>query len=325
MNNIENKTIMIFGGSGSLGNRLIETYVHKNKIVNYSRDENKHWQMELKYKSTNLSNIIGDIRDSDKVEQSILRTNPNIIIVAAALKHIDRCEYEINECLDTNIKGLQNVLRTIEINKTNLTNLDTLCFISTDKACSPVNAYGMSKAICETLVVEKSKYVKNFKFICVRYGNVLNSRGSIIPILENKGKDPACKEFSLTHHDMTRFIMTLDDSVRLIEYAILNGTSGEIIIPQLNAMHIKDLIEIFSEKYNKPIKITGLRSGERMYETLINDTQSFKTILKNNYFHIQPSYSPNVTSQTSFEYNSKQLILSKSELITYLKNVDLFA
>lgn len=320
---IKNKSIMIFGGSGSLGNRLIEIYINDNKITNYSRDENKHWLMELKYKSSNLSNIIGDIRNFHKVQQSILRVNPNIIIVAAALKHIDRCEYEINECLDTNIKGLQNVLGIIETNKLNLTNLETVCFISTDKACSPVNTYGMSKAICETLVVEKSKYISDIKFVCVRYGNVLNSRGSIIPILENKGKDPQCKEFTLTHPLMTRFIMTLDDSVKLIEYAIINGNTGEIVIPKLQAMHIKDLLDIFSEKYNKPIKICGIRSGERMYETLINDTQFMKTISNENYYHILPSYNKTIVTDTFLEYNSKQNILSKEQLINYLQSVSL--
>ncbi|AVL94844.1 putative dTDP-d-glucose 4 6-dehydratase, 5-epimerase [Moumouvirus australiensis] len=323
MKRIENKVIMIFGGSGSLGNKLIETYYQNNKIINYSRDESKHWYMELKYKSNNITNIIGDIRDFDKVQQSIIRVNPDIIIVAAALKHIDRCEYEINECLDTNIKGIQNVLKVIEINKLNIPNLKDLCFVSTDKACSPVNAYGMSKAICETLVVEKSKYIDNVKFVCVRYGNVLNSRGSIIPILENKGNDPECKEFMLTDTRMTRFIMTLDDSVKLIEYAILFGQSGEIIIPKLNSMYIKDILELFSEKYNKPIKITGLRSGERMYESLINDTQSMKTVSRNDYYHILPSYSKEIMADNIFEYSSKQNILSKDDLKKYLHDVNL--
>lgn len=323
MEEIREKTIIIFGGSGSLGNKLIETYLKNNKIVNFSRDENKHWLMELKYKSANLSNIIGDIRDFDKVHQSIIRTNPDIIIVAAALKHIDRCEYEINECLATNIIGLQNVLKAVEVSRLNLANLKTFCFISTDKACSPVNAYGMSKAICETLVVEKSKYVHDINFICVRYGNVLNSRGSIIPILENKGKDPECKEFTLTHPNMTRFIMTLEDSVKLIEYAILNGNTGEIVIPKLRAMYIKDLIEIFSKKYNKPIRTTGIRSGERMYETLINDTQSLKTVVGDKYYHIIPSYNKDLVNKDPFEYSSKQEILTKDELQNYLTSVNL--
>ena len=152
---ISGKTLMIFGGSGSLGNKLISTYISNNIVVNYSRDENKHWLMDLKYKSENLVNIIGDIRNFDKVQQSIMRTKPNIIIVAAALKHIDRCEFESDECIATNISGLQNVLKVIEINRISLTNLETICFISTDKACSPVNIYGMSKAICESMIVEK--------------------------------------------------------------------------------------------------------------------------------------------------------------------------
>ena len=319
---IANKVVMIFGGSGSLGNRLIQKYYQSNQVVNFSRDENKHWLMELKYKSSNLTNIIGDIRDFEKVQQSIIRTSPHIIIVAAALKHIDRCEYEINECLDTNIKGLQNVLRCIETDRLNLTNLETICFISTDKACNPVNAYGMSKAICEALVVEKSKYVKDIKFVCVRYGNVLNSRGSIIPILENKGKDPECSEFMLTSTKMTRFIMTLDDSVELIEYAILNGNSGEIIIPKLDAMYIKDLIELFSEKYQKPVRITTIRTGERMYESLINDTQSMRAYFKNNHYHIVPTYQGK-QSDDFFEYDSRQNVLTKTELLTYLQNVKL--
>lgn len=310
---IVNKTIMLFGGSGSLGNKLIKRYLPDNKIVNYSRDENKHWLMDLEYKSANLSHIIGDIRDFKKVQQSILRTKPDIIIVAAALKHIDRCEFETNECLDTNIKGLQNVLNTIEINQVEL---KAVCFISTDKACSPVNTYGMSKAICENLMVEKSKYDKTRKYVVVRYGNVLNSRGSIIPILENKGNDPTCKNFILTHEKMTRFIMLLEEAVDLIEYAILNGKTGEIIIPKLKAMYIKDLVEIYSEKFNKPVVVSGIRSGEKLYETLINDTQSTRTVETEKYYHIQPSYMPN--TENMFIYDSSQIILTKDDLLNYL-------
>src|SRR5205814_2078023 len=121
-----------FGGSGSLGHKIITWYLPKNKIINFSRDENKHWLMELRFKSLNLTNIIGDIRDFQKVQQSIIRTNPHIIIVAAALKHIDRCEFETDECIMTNINGLQNVLQSVELNRASLSNLETICFISTD-------------------------------------------------------------------------------------------------------------------------------------------------------------------------------------------------
>ena len=189
-----NEKILIYGGSGSLGNEIIQRYISKNTIVNFSRDENKHWAMELKYKSPNLSNIIGDIRDENKVKNSLIRVNPTIIIIASALKHINKCEYEGHECVETNIIGVRNVLDNIESHLDQLTILKYVCFISTDKACSPVNVYGMCKSICEASMVEKSKYIKRVKFVTVRYGNVLNSRGSIIPILENKCKDEETKE-----------------------------------------------------------------------------------------------------------------------------------
>jgi len=324
MPRLNGKIIMIFGGSGSLGNKIINWYLPNNIIINFSRDENKHWLMELKYKSKNLINIIGDIRNVDKVQQSIIRTNPHIIIVAAALKHIDRCEFETDECLMTNINGLQNVLQTVELNRTVLSNLESVCFISTDKACSPVNTYGMSKGICENLMVEKSKYVKDIKYVVVRYGNVLNSRGSIIPILENKGLDPECHQFTLTHNRMTRFVMILDEAVALIEYAILEGESGEIIIPKLKAMYIKDLMKIYSEKYHKPIVEIGMRAGEKLYETLINDMQSMRTVTTDNYYHIKPSYLPlPPINHQMFEYNSQQSVLSKEELEEYLKDIKL--
>ena len=169
------------------------------------------------------------------------------------MKHIDKCEYESNECLNTNIVGPQNLVNLIENFKKDLTNLECCCFISTDKACNPVNMYGMSKAISELLFVEKSKYISDIKFVCVRYGNVLNSHGSIIPMLHKMGKNPG-KIFKLTDNRMTRFVMTLEQSVRLIEEAIINGDNGDIVIPKLVSCNIKDLLEIFSELYSKPIK-----------------------------------------------------------------------
>ena len=324
MSCITDKTIFIFGGSGSLGNKLIEYYLPNNTVVNYSRDENKHWLMELKFKSSKLSNIIGDIRNLKKVQQSLIRVNPHIIIVAAALKHIDRCEYESNECLSTNINGLQNVLSATETNRLDLTHLEAICFISTDKACSPVNTYGMSKAICENLMIEQSKYNHSGpKYVTVRYGNILNSRGSIIPILEERGKDVNCKEFTLTDPKMTRFVMTLDDSARLIEYAITHANSGEIVIPKLRAMYIKDLMEIYADKYHKPIRVTGLRPGEKIDEFLINETQSLRTVVRNGYYHIIPSYRIDKisSSDNQFTYNSGQDIMTSTQLFSYLKTL----
>ena len=319
-----NKKILLFGGSGSLGRKFIDTYIENNEIVNYSRDECKHWEMGLHYKTDKLKFIIGDIRDYNSVENAILREQPHIIVIMAALKHIDRCEYAIYECLQTNCNGPINILNAIEKNNDRLLNLEASVMVSTDKACEPTNVYGMAKAIAESAVVEKSLYIKNRKFVNIRYGNVLNSRGSIIPILHEKGSDPEVKEFTLTHEDMTRFVMTLEQSVALIEYAILNGESGDTIIPKLISMKLIDLMEIFSEKYGKPVKITGLRPGEKMLESLISETQAMRLVKKvNGYMHIKPPYKNLLVTEEIHNYNSKLNPLNKEELREFMTNLSL--
>jgi FlaA1/EpsC-like NDP-sugar epimerase len=316
---IHNKKILLFGGSGSLGHKFIETYISTNKIINYSRDECKHWAMSLKFKSENLSFIIGDVRDVGRVETAILREKPDIIIVMAALKHIDRCEYAVEECFRTNYQGPQNVVNVVDRHTDVLKNLEAVLFVSTDKACEPTNAYGMSKALAETAVIEKSFYNKTIKFLNIRYGNVLNSSGSIIPILHEKGRDPDVKEFTLTHNEMTRFVMTLEQSVQLIEYALLYGESGDTLIPKLISMNLIDMFEIFSEKYKKPVRITGLRPGEKLLESLISETQSMRLLPGHDgYMHIKPPYKNILITENVRNYNSKLNPLTKDELYTYL-------
>jgi len=325
MNNIENKKILIIGGTGSLGNHLTKRFLDNNTIYLLSRDESKHWNMEIDFKHhKNLNFIIGDIRNKDKIQQTILRIKPNIIIIAAAMKHIDRCEYECNESLGTNLYGTQNVLDVVENFQYDLKELETVCFISTDKACSPVNVYGMCKAISECLMIEKSKYIENIKFVVVRYGNVLNSRGSIIPMLHKIGQNDEIKEFKLTDDKMTRFVMTLEQSVDLVIHAILYGKSGDIVIPKLISCVVKDLIEIFSEKYNKPIVMSGLRPGEKMLESLINETQSTRLEFgPDGYMYIKPPYLNVNNSNDIKDYNSKIKPLNKQELYDYLQKLNL--
>lgn len=321
---LNNKKILLFGGSGSLGRKFIDTYIEQNEITNYSRDECKHWEMSLKYKSPNLKFIIGDIRDYNSVENAILREQPHLIIIMAALKHIDRCEYAIHECLQTNCNGPMNVLNTIEKNNDRLINLEAVVMVSTDKACEPTNVYGMAKALAESAIVEKSLYIKNRKFVNIRYGNVLNSRGSIIPILHEKGSDPDVKEFTLTHEDMTRFVMTLEQSVQLIEYAAVHGESGDTIIPKLISLRMIDLMEIFSEKYGKPIKITGLRPGEKMLESLISETQAMRLVkTTTGYMHIKPAYKNLLVTEDVQNYNSKLNPLTKDELKDFINSLKL--
>lgn len=311
---MDDKKIMLFGGSGSLGNAFIKKYINTNRIVNFSRDENKHWKMDLQYKTKSLVNIIGDIRDAKRVEDSILHENPNIIVIMAALKHIDRCEYALEECLKTNLIGTINVLNAVESNIDRLSHIECVVFISTDKACEPTNVYGMTKALSESFIIEKSLLCTSCKFVVVRYGNVLNSRGSIIPILHENGTDPNVTEFTLTHPNMTRFVMTLEQSVELIEHAILEAESGDIVIPTLVSMKLVDLLELFSQKYNKPIRVTGLRPGEKLLESLISETQSMRLVKGPNYMYIKPSYKNIISTEDVRNYNSNINPLSKEEL-----------
>ena len=320
---MNNKKILLIGGSGSLGNAFIKKYLDTNTIVNYSRDECKHWKMSLKYKTDKLSFIIGDIRDYDRIQNAILKEQPNIVVMMAALKHIDRCEFALEECIKTNLTGTINVLNAIENNIDRLHSIESVVFVSTDKACEPTNVYGMSKALSESFVVEKSLYCKKCKFTAVRYGNVLNSRGSIIPILHEKGNDPNVTEFTLTHPDMTRFVMTIEQSVKLIEHAIIEAESGDIVIPTLISMNMIDMMEIFSEKYNKPIRITGLRPGEKMLESLISDTQSMRLVKGEEYLYIKPPYKNLLVMDDVKNYNSKLNPLCKEGLKQYLKEHNL--
>jgi UDP-N-acetylglucosamine 4,6-dehydratase len=323
------KKILIIGGTGSLGKALTAKYIEQNELYLYSRDESKHWTMQLEYNAhPNLHFIIGNINDERKIRQTLLRHNFHIVILAAALKHIDKCEYESNECISTNLLGTQIVLNEIEYQRAQLTQLESVCFVSTDKACSPVNIYGMTKAISEGLMVEKAKYIPDVKFVCVRYGNVLNSRGSIIPMLHKVGKCSLHSHFKLTDPRMTRFIMTLDQSVALIEHAIERGESGDIVIPKLVSCKIIDLLELFSEKYNKPIVVDKLRPGEKMLESLINPTQAMRLQTDDDGYHfIKPMYAPCCNALPSehegMEYSSTLNPMTKPDLKAFLVNLQL--
>lgn len=325
---ITNSKILIIGGTGSLGNELTQCYLppeKNNDIYLYSRDECKHWTMEVDYnRPSNLHFIIGNIGDREKIKQTIVRHNFDIIIMAAALKHIDKCEYETNECLNTNLLGTKNVLDEIENNLKLLSNLKSVCFVSTDKACSPVNIYGMAKAASECLMIEKAKYIKSVKFVCVRYGNVLNSRGSIIPMLHKMGQNSDVKHFTLTDPRMTRFVMTLSQSVALINHALLCATSGDVVIPRLVSCNIKDLLKIFSDIYNKPIVNGILRPGEKMLESLINETQSMRVQKGlDGYMYIRPPYINFYNNGEPIDYNSTINPLNAGELKKYLTGLNL--
>ena len=241
--------ILIFGGTGSLGTTLVKLWLPKSKSISvYSRDEFKHWKIKQDYK---VKTIIGDVNDYTKVLDTIIKINPTLIVLASAMKHIDQCEVNPKDCIDTNVYGLiqiMNALDTAYYILKDTMKLQRFLFVSTDKACEPISIYGMSKSISEHIVQTRVLTNTNIKSMAVRYGNVINSNGSILQIF-NKQLNQSY--FTVTDDTMTRFFMTLEDSVHLIEDAIEYGDNKEIWIPVLQSIKIMDLAEIYSEKYNK--------------------------------------------------------------------------
>lgn len=304
------KRLLIIGGTGSLGYALTNKYIDSYKIFCMSRDECKQWEMKKKINSDNFETIIGDMRDYNRTEYIISKIKPEIIIIAAAMKHIDICEKYISECIKTNIIGIDNILDASE----KFDFIETVLFVSTDKACNPMNVYGMCKSISERSVISRSFNNEKTKYLCVRYGNVLNSRGSIIPLLENFRDKPY---YELTHPNMTRYIMTLDESVTLIDYALNHGENGDIVIPHLQSINIKDLIELYAEKYNKEIKISGIRQGEKLFESLVSDSEIENVEINDNFIIIK-NHNVNKKHCDAKDFSSYNNMITKNELYNYL-------
>lgn len=274
--------VLIFGGTGSLGTTIVKSWQNKvDQFIIFSRSEQTQWLLKQTFPTINFSFVLGDISNKDKVHQTILQYRPTLIIVASAMKHIERCQRDIRSCLNTNSLGLMNVIESVQ----QLREIDPqfclkkVVMVSTDKACSPVNVYGMSKSICEQII--ENTEIPDVTLVCVRYGNVINSNGSIIPVLMKQALDDKVTHFTLTDDRMTRFYMTLENAVDLIDDCVNYGGNGQIWIPELSSMKILDLITLFRDKYNKPIKIVGLRPGEKIHESLISETEILRT-RKNN-------------------------------------------
>ena len=313
---------LIFGGTGSLGRKLIARMLPAGEVAVYSRDEAKHWTIrnelavgELAGCLPALQFFVGDIRDPRRVVDVIRQYMPDTIIVAAALKQVDTCELSPTESVLTNLVGTQNVVDAI--NGSPMTFNGSVLFVSTDKACAPVNVYGMCKAVSERIVTSQARTgLAGVRYLAVRYGNVLESRGSIIPLFKYQGERGEC--LTVTDPEMTRFLMTLDDSVDLIQNALERGSSGDIWIPKLPAMRVGDLAEIFSEKYEKPIRVIGLRPGEKKHEDLINESESTRSYMKDyRHYVIGPAYKAG-DSGKRFTYTSADSVMTKAELHEHL-------
>lgn len=313
--------LLIFGGAGSLGNSLVDFYRGKvEEIYIASRDEAKHWEIKNKFKNTpisldekvktNLHTVICDVRDLNRVKQILREVNPEYIIIAQALKQVDVCEEQPSESINTNIIGVKNIIDSIEEQSFfPMNNIQKVCFVSTDKACSPINVYGMCKSISERVVLATAKKSK-IEYVVTRYGNVVSSKGSIIPLFEKQSQ--IADAFTVTDPRMTRFMMLLSEAVSLIDLSLNFGNSGELWIPKLNSFKVSDLADFFSKRYNKPTKIIGPRPGEKIHEILINEIESVKMTEKNGQYVISNDV---VNNNPIFEeYSSRDFVLSKEVL-----------
>ena len=279
-------SILITGGTGSFGRAFIKNilvkYPNLKRLVVYSRDELKQWELSQIYpqdKYPNLRLFIGDIRDGTRLKMAL--EDIDIVIHAAALKQVDVAEYNPLEFINTNVIGADNIVKASLSQGVKL-----VLSLSTDKACAPINLYGASKLCSDKLFTAANNISgnKDIRFTTVRYGNVMGSRGSVIPLfLEKAFKE---KKLKITHKEMTRFNITLQEGVEMVLFAINNSIGGEIFVPKIPSYRILDLAEAIGPNCAK--EFIGLRPGEKIHEEMITSSDSLSTIDMGNYYAILP-------------------------------------
>lgn len=263
---MKNKTILITGGTGSLGKALIKRLNTDNTIIVYSRDEGK--QALTFGHDPSIIRVIGDIRDFDKLNTTLQRHKIDYIIHTAALKRIDDMEFYPDECVKTNINGSENVARAALENK-----IKKCILVSTDKACQPVNVYGSSKFVAERIFTNYDYHSTDTVFASVRYGNVIASRGSFIPLFMEWINNN--QTIRVTSEEMTRFLFTLEDAVDAVLGALENSHGGEVFVPQINSYTLPTCIKALENITGKvaTTNITGLRPGEKLHEDMLAETE----------------------------------------------------
>jgi len=306
-----NKNILITGGTGSFGKKYTEIILSKykpNKIIIYSRDELKQYEMAQSFNDSCMRYFIGDVRDGKRLIEAM--EDVDIVIHAAALKHVPVAEYNPMECIKTNIDGAQNVIDAALRNE-----VEKVIALSTDKASSPINLYGATKLASDKLFVAANNMVgkRKTRFAVVRYGNVVGSRGSVVPFFK-KLIDEDAKELPITHEDMTRFLITLEDGVKFVLNNFERMHGGEIFIPKIPSMKVTELAKAMAP--DLPHKIIGIRPGEKMHEVMI--TADDRVVEFDDYYIITPTiqfshlvdFTENAIGQKGkdigigFEYNS---------------------
>ena len=291
-----NKNILITGGTGSFGKKytkiLLERY-KPNKIIIYSRDELKQFEMQQLFNAECMRYFIGDVRDGERLKEAM--NEVDYVIHAAAMKQVPAAEYNPMECIKTNIYGAENVIKAAIAN-----NVDKVIALSTDKAANPINLYGSTKLASDKLFVAANNMVgkKKTRFAAVRYGNVIGSRGSVVPFFSEKIKNGA-KELPITHENMTRFMITLDDGVNFVLKNFERMQGGEIFVPKIPSMNMVELAKAMAP--NLPQKIVGIRPGEKIDEIMCPSDDSHLTLEFDDHFVLMPTITFNFTA--SYEEN----------------------
>lgn len=279
----ENKTVLITGGTGTFGQGFTERILNKFnplKVIIFSRDEMKQWEMEARFKSEKLRFILGDVRDKDRLKRAL--NGVDILIHAAAMKIVPKAEYDPFECVKTNILGAMNVIDAALDCKVN-----KVVALSTDKASSPVNVYGATKLVSDKIFIAANSYrgSQSTIFSVVRYGNVMGSRGSVLPLFDKLRNE---KSMPVTDINMTRFMITLDQGMDLVETALKTAVGGEIFVRKVPSMKILDVAKAINP--TAEIHIIGVRPGEKIHEQLISYDEAKYTYDFGEYFKIYSPY-----------------------------------
>lgn len=329
--NLEGKRILVTGGTGSLGQTLVRRLLTGEmgipaRITVFSRDEAKQHYMRLEYlhkknatddviyqDSFDLLNFrIGDVRDYSSVLAAMREAD--VVFNAAALKQVPSCEYFPFEAVLTNIYGAGNVARAVREN--NLP-VEKVIGISTDKACKPINVMGMTKALQERILIEANRDCPETSFSCVRYGNVIASRGSIVPLFVEQVRKN--QPLTVTLPEMTRFLLSLDKAVDTVFACLKDGKRGETYIPQVPAAKITDVAKALIGEKDLPIVYTGIRPGEKIHEIMVSEEEIYRTVERNDYYVIMPVL-PELREKEEFtpalanEYSSKDDNISVADL-----------
>jgi UDP-glucose 4-epimerase len=332
---LQGKRILITGGTGSLGKVLVRRILRgelgkPEQIIVFSRDEAKQYYMRLAFlqraEATDeliyedsariLTFRIGDVRDLHSITQALRAVD--IVFNAAALKQVPACEYFPFEAVQTNIGGAENIVRAIRELRLPI---ETAVSISTDKACKPVNLMGMTKAIQERIFVQANLDCPDTRFLAVRYGNVLASRGSVIPLFLDQIRSGAA--VTVTDPAMTRFLLSLNEAVDTIFAALRDGARGETFIPRVRSANILDLAHVLVGERANPVTITGIRPGEKLHEILIAEDEAYRTIERGDYYAIQPILPELQTADLSApavhgEFSSAHVVMTRDELHPFL-------